>query len=53
MKVNIKDFLYSEKTGLPLSYTEEEIDRKADIVYAHIFESYRGSQSSAYDEDVA
>lgn len=53
VKVNIRDFLYNETTGLPMSYDETEIDQKADIVYAHIFDSYRNAQSSVYEEDVA
>ncbi|MCP4403141.1 MAG: DUF3387 domain-containing protein, partial [bacterium] len=52
VKVNIKNFLYSDTTGLPLSYSEDEINRKADIIYAHIFDSYRDARSSVYDEDV-
>ncbi len=53
VKVTIQDFLYSDDTGLPLSYTEAEIEQKAAMVYAHIFQSYRGAQSSVYAEVAA
>lgn len=36
MKTRIHNFLYDEASGLPDSFDEEEIDTKADAVFAHI-----------------
>lgn len=37
----IRDFLYEEKTGLPVdSYTEDEVFEKADNVFQHVFRVY-------------
>ena len=35
VKQRIFDFLYSDETGLPASYSEAEITVKSDLVYAH------------------
>jgi len=40
IKVEIRDWLWKESTGLPESYTEEEIAQKAEVVYAHIYRVY-------------
>lgn len=53
VKVSIQDFLYSDRTGLPLSYSEAEIQQKVDLVYIHIFQNYHGFQSSRYAEGIA
>jgi type I restriction enzyme R subunit len=37
----IYDFLYDEKTGLPESYTPDEIQLKSRIVFAHVFSAGR------------
>ena len=35
MKQTIFDFLYSDETGLPTSYSEDEITVKATMVFGH------------------
>ena len=35
VKLTILDFLYSEETGLPDSYSEDEITEKANLVFGH------------------
>ncbi len=41
IKVTIRDFLWAEETGLPVSsYSEEDVGIKAENVFAHVFRSY-------------
>ena len=41
IQVAIQDFLWDEKTGLPVnSYTEEDVREKANAIYGHIFQVY-------------
>lgn len=40
VKITIKDYLWSEQTGLPETYTETEIELKADLLFQHIFTFY-------------
>ncbi|NJN82675.1 MAG: type I restriction endonuclease subunit R [Caldilineaceae bacterium] len=47
IRVTIHDFLYSDLTGLPSSYSEEEIQTKAKAVYAYLFSGYQTRQSAA------
>jgi type I restriction enzyme R subunit len=39
MRQAIHDFLYSDATGLPESYREEEIDAKTDAVYKYAYQA--------------
>ncbi|MGA1408851.1 MAG: type I restriction enzyme endonuclease domain-containing protein, partial [Prochlorotrichaceae cyanobacterium] len=45
----IHNYLYSEDTGLPLSYTPEEVTEKSNVVYMHIFEKYPRLPSPYYE----
>ena len=36
VKQTIFDFLYSDETGLPESYQEDEIKAKSDVVFSHV-----------------
>ena len=38
IKVLIRDFLWNEKTGLPESYNQQEIEIKTDAVFAYIYQ---------------
>ena len=49
----IGDSLYGDETGLPPSYSNEEVDRCAETVYRHIFERYPVLPSPYYGEAVA
>jgi type I restriction enzyme R subunit len=40
VKTAIYDFLYSDETGLPESYAEDEIEEKANVIFQHIFQFY-------------
>ncbi len=41
VKVEIHDFLWSDDTGLPVdSYTENDVEEKAEEVFRHIFQVY-------------
>ena len=35
MKQTILDFLYSDETGLPESYSEDEVTMKSNLVFGH------------------
>ena len=35
VKQTIRDFLYSDETGLPESYSEDEITMKSDLIFGH------------------
>jgi type I restriction enzyme, R subunit len=45
IKVAIKDFLWSYKTGLPESFAPEEIEEKTEIVFSHVLMGARNSNS--------
>jgi type I restriction enzyme R subunit len=49
VKVTIKNYLWDETKGLPESYTEAEIEFKADLLFQHIFTFYPTSKH-IYDE---
>ena len=40
VRKQIYDFLFSDQTGLPSSYTDGEIDEKTTAVYQHVYEAY-------------
>jgi type I restriction enzyme R subunit len=39
MRQTIYDFLYNDETGLPESYTPQEIEQKSQAVFAHIYQA--------------
>ena len=41
MKQTIYDYLYSDTTGLPDSYSEAEVEQKSEEVYVHILHQYQ------------
>ena len=41
MKQTIYDYLYSDATGLPDSYSHAEIEQKSEVVYVHILHQYQ------------
>ena len=49
----IGDALYGDETGLPASYSGEEVERCTETVYRHIFERYPVLPSPYYAQDVA
>ena len=41
VRVNIQDFLWRDKTGLPVgSYTEDDVMAKTNDVFLHVFWAY-------------
>jgi type I restriction enzyme R subunit len=40
MRQSIRDFLWSDETGLPASYTLDEIDEKSNQVFAYVYQHY-------------
>ncbi|MCA1916687.1 type I restriction enzyme endonuclease domain-containing protein, partial [Methanospirillum hungatei] len=50
--VSIRNYLYSEDTGLPVeSYTDEEVEKKAEIVYEHVYRVYPEIPSPYYGHE--
>ena len=45
----IFDFLFSEETGLPSAYSENEIGEKTEVVFRHVFEVYPVVPSPYYE----
>jgi type I restriction enzyme R subunit len=49
VRVTIRDFLWSDETGLPEKYySEEEVTEKAEDVYRHIYRTYPTVPSPFY-----
>jgi hypothetical protein len=48
-RVVIQGFLWSDKTGLPESYTEEEVESRSDDVFRHVFRAYPTMPSPYYE----
>ena len=49
--VAIRDFLWSEETGLPVeNYSEEDIDIKTEDVFRHVYWAYPTVPSPYYAE---
>jgi type I restriction enzyme, R subunit len=50
VRLAIRDFLWSESSGLPVDhYTEEDVQTKADEVYGHVFRVYPTVPSPYYE----
>jgi len=51
VRIAIYNFLYNEKTGLPLdSYTDKEVEIKAEEVFRHIYYAYPTLPSPYYNQ---
>lgn len=51
VRLRIRDFLWSEDTGLPVdSYSEEDVDNKAEEVFRHVYRAYPTVPSPYYEE---
>jgi len=49
VKVLIRNFLWDEKTGLPVEYyTQNEVDKKAEAVFYHVYRAYPTVPSPYY-----
>jgi len=48
IRVEIHNCLYNDVTGLPESYTEDEISQKTDVVFTHIFRVYSTENPEIY-----
>ncbi|KFD41573.1 DEAD/DEAH box helicase [Peptococcaceae bacterium SCADC1_2_3] len=49
VKVLIRNFLWDEKTGLPVEYyTQSEVDKKAEAVFCHVYRAYPTVPSPYY-----
>ena len=47
VKQTIYDFLYSDETGLPVSYSDAEIEQKSEVVYVHLLHQYQHTAALA------
>ena len=51
VKQLIHDHLYSEDTGLPIdTYTEDDVEALAEVVYLHVYEKYETAANSVYSD---
>ena len=48
VKVEIRDFLWSDKTGLPRAYSDADVDSRADEVFRHLYRAYPTVPSPYY-----
>lgn len=49
VKVLIRDFLWDEKTGLPVNfYTQDDVEKKAEEVFCHVYRAYPTVPSPYY-----
>jgi len=48
VKVEIHDFLWSEETGLPDSYSDDDVEKKAADIFRHVFRVYPTVPSPLY-----
>ncbi len=48
VRATIYDFLYSDSTGLPDSYTDDEIKQKSERIFQHVFYAYPTVPSPIY-----
>ena len=54
VRVTIQDFLWSDKTGLPVdSYTEDDVQVRSDEVFRHVFRAYPTIPSPYYQSAAA
>lgn len=48
VRLTIQDYLWSEQTGLPETYSEDDIRDKAEAVFVHVFRAYPTVPSPYY-----
>ena len=54
VRVTIQDFLWSDKTGLPVdSYSEDDVQARSDEVFRHVFRAYPTVPSPYYQSAAA
>lgn len=54
VRLVIRDFLWSESTGLPVNhYTEDDVQARADDVYRHVYRAYPTLPSPFYEKSAA
>ncbi len=49
VRVTIQDFLWSDTTGLPESYTDGEVEERSNEVFRHVFQVYPTLPSPYYE----
>jgi type I restriction enzyme R subunit len=54
VRIAIRDFLWSDQTGLPVDeYSEDDVARKAEEVFRHVYRAYPTVPSPYYGQAVA
>jgi type I restriction enzyme R subunit len=48
VRQTIQDYLWSEQTGLPATYSEREVEDKTEAVFVHVFRAYPTVPSPYY-----
>jgi type I restriction enzyme R subunit len=49
VRLTIQDYLWSEQTGLPETYSEEDVRDKTEAVFVHVFRAYPTVPSPYYE----
>ena len=52
VRLTIQDYLWNEQTGLPETYSEEDVRDKTEAVFVHVFRAYP-TVPSTYDASMA
>lgn len=52
VRLAIKDFLWSDQTGLPADYDQTEVEGRAEEVYRHVYRVYPTIPSPYFERDV-
>ncbi|NVO66797.1 hypothetical protein [Methanofollis tationis] len=54
VRLVIRDFLWSESTGLPVNhYTEDDVKARAEDVYRHVYRAYPTLPSPFYEKSAS
>ena len=53
VKVEIQNFLWSDETGLPATYNDQEVTELTDEIFQHIYQAYPGASSPYYEAAIA
>ena len=50
MQEAVRDFLWSDKTGLPVAlYSEDDVSMRAEDIFRHVFRAYPTIPSPYYE----
>ena len=53
VRLMIRDFLWSEATGLPAAYSDTDIQNRTEAVFGHVFRAYPTVPSPYYADEAS